>query len=1056
METELRDRLQSTLGERYTLERELGGGAMSRVFVAEQRALGRRVVIKVLSPELASGVNVERFVREIQVAARLQHPHIVPLLSAGQAAGVPYYTMPYVAGESLRSRLKRDGTLPIAHVVSVLRDVASALAYAHREGVVHRDIKPDNVLLSDGRAQVADFGLAKALDAAAPEGSLTATGIAVGTPAYMAPEQATGDPGADHRVDLYALGALAYEALTGCAPFKGPTPQAVLAAHVMKEPEPVADRRQDVPPALAALVMRCLAKQPSDRPRSADEVAGALELAASGGRLAVRPATAVASRRALARALAFYAGAFLLVAAIARAAITAVGLPEWVYPAALVVMALGLPAVLLTALVHHAARGAHAGRTPTPGSSDGGASAMAALATRARPHVTWRRTALAGALAVGTLVLFTGGYMALRAMGVGPAGSLMAAGVLGERERIIVADFRSPPADTTLGPVVAEAFRTDLAQSRNLAVFQQAAVRGILRRMQRPETARVHFTLAREMASREGLRALVDGEVVALGGSYVLSARLVAAQTGEELALFRETADDARELIPAIGRLSKQVRARVGESLRTVQRTQPLERVTTGSLDALRKYVEGSRAVGAGEFERGQRLLREAIALDTGFAMAYRRLSSELSNRRGHDAEVLVLIQKAYDHRDRLSDLERDITVGSYFWDGPSPDIDRAIEAFEAAVQRDSLATTAWNNAGALYRHKRQLARAESCLARVLRFQRATGIPVTAISYQNLASAQFEQGKVAEAERTVEQLARAAPGTPSAVSARSAIAYLKGRPDSAAAILRAALAGASSPVLRELAANRLALLAMRRGRLAEAAQLLAEARASQRARGVAAADLEGALDEVFREIAFRDRNVEALRLLDEALARHPLDPVPPLDRPFARIAELYALAGRPDRARQMLAAFDAARRGGRRFGDDWKRSHLEGMIAMAERRLAEAVAAFRAADKGSCTICELPHLARAYDEAGHADSAVAALERYLTTPFSTRLYSDATFLAPTHRRLGELYETKGDRARAAEHYAAFVGLWKDADSELQPQVREVRGRLARLQRAERP
>jgi serine/threonine protein kinase len=233
--TDLRDQLQGTLGSAYSLERELGGGGMSRVFLAEEAALGRKVVVKVLPPELTAGVNVDRFRREIQVSAKLQHPHIVPVLSTGVTGDVPYYTMPFVEGESLRARLAKSGALPVPEAVSVLRDVAKALAYAHERGVVHRDIKPDNILLTSGSATVADFGIAKAISAArsdVPNSTLTQVGTSIGTPTYMAPEQAAGDPDTDHRADLYAYGCMAYEMLAGRPPFTASSPHKLMAAHI--------------------------------------------------------------------------------------------------------------------------------------------------------------------------------------------------------------------------------------------------------------------------------------------------------------------------------------------------------------------------------------------------------------------------------------------------------------------------------------------------------------------------------------------------------------------------------------------------------------------------------------------------------------------------------------------------------------------------------------------------------------------------------------------------------------------------------------------------------
>lgn len=275
----LREDLQQTLGDAYVLEQELGGGGMSRVFVATQTALGRRVVIKVLPGEMAGQLSLERFKREISIAARLQHAHIVPLLTAGEVGGLPYFTMPLVEGESLRARLARQGELPLADAVRVLREIASALAYAHSRDVVHRDIKPDNVLLSGGAAMVTDFGVAKAVSAAgAIEGEgTTSAGIALGTPAYMAPEQATADPHVDQRADLYAWGMMAYELITGQSAFAGRSPQAMLAAQVTEVPENITRRRAGISSALANIVMRCLEKRPADRLQSADELVRALD-----------------------------------------------------------------------------------------------------------------------------------------------------------------------------------------------------------------------------------------------------------------------------------------------------------------------------------------------------------------------------------------------------------------------------------------------------------------------------------------------------------------------------------------------------------------------------------------------------------------------------------------------------------------------------------------------------------------------------------------------------------------------------------------------------------
>ena len=286
---DVRDQLQSALGSAFTIERELVGGGMSRVFVATETSLGRRVAIKVLSPELANAISAERFRREIQVVAQLQHPHIVPVHAAGDADGLLYYTMPFVEGETLRARLQRDGKMPIAETLALVIELADALSYAHGRGVVHRDIKPENVLLSGSHATLADFGVARALTVATGDGRLTTAGLVLGTPAYMAPEQIAGDSGADARADIYSLGLVAYEMLAGATPFDAKSPQALLAAHMTVAPRPLADVRSDVPPALVAVVMKCLQKDPANRPQSAAELAVELRAISSGAHPARAP-----------------------------------------------------------------------------------------------------------------------------------------------------------------------------------------------------------------------------------------------------------------------------------------------------------------------------------------------------------------------------------------------------------------------------------------------------------------------------------------------------------------------------------------------------------------------------------------------------------------------------------------------------------------------------------------------------------------------------------------------------------------------------------------------
>ncbi|HTG83330.1 MAG TPA: protein kinase, partial [Gemmatimonadales bacterium] len=270
-------RLSTALADRYRIERELGQGGMATVYLAEDLKHGRKVAIKVLRPELAAVIGAERFLAEIKTTANLQHPHILPLHDSGLADGFLFYVMPFVEGESLRQRLAREGELPVGDTLRIMSEVADALAYAHRHGVVHRDIKPDNVLLAERHALVADFGIAKAVTRATSAERLTETGMSIGTPLYMSPEQAAADPQVDHRADIYSLGVLGYEMLTGAPPFQGLSAQQVLAAKVTQEADAVAVRRPAVPPRLNEIITKCLERRPADRYPNAEELLADLE-----------------------------------------------------------------------------------------------------------------------------------------------------------------------------------------------------------------------------------------------------------------------------------------------------------------------------------------------------------------------------------------------------------------------------------------------------------------------------------------------------------------------------------------------------------------------------------------------------------------------------------------------------------------------------------------------------------------------------------------------------------------------------------------------------------
>ena len=791
-------------------------------------------------------------------------------------------------------------------------------------------------------------------------------------------------------------------------------------------------------------------KDASQRPQSASDVARYLDTVTGASGQTASPSVLLGGQVSLGKALAVYAVACVVVVILAKAAIIGIGLPDWVFPASLIAMGLGLPAVLFTAYVQRTARHAlTATPTLTPGGTPMGQGTMATMAMKASPHVSWRRTTLGGVAAVGALIVLTGAWMGMRALGIGPAASLISSGKLGDRERVILADFKSPPSDSLLGPTVTEAFRTDIGQSRNLSVMPASNVRAVLQLMQRPTNVRVDYAVAREIATREGIKAVIDGEVVALGGSYVLSARLVSAQSGEELATFRETADAAKDIIPAISRLSKDLRSKVGESLRAVPERPSLDKVTTPSLEALQRYVAATRAIEVeGDYARFEELMNQAITLDTGFAMAYRKLAIEMNNRGIQRSRVEELLQKAFDHVDRLSEAERYIMLGSYYSLGATPDDAKATSAYESLLEIDPENVTALNNLASIYHDHREYAKAEELARRAIAVQ-----PTASVFFVNLLHDQVHQGKLTEAAATIALAAQNLPRNPEVVFLRTEVDAERLFTDSAAAALDSLVKARPNDLpTRRSAEFELSSLREVNRRLARVNPGMRRRHVSSRARacGNRQASVNAVLDTAYLDYWYRGQNARALQAIERAVSLPVFDSTPPARRPYPVLVEMYSALGRNDKAQAALRAY--AQLPMAKTPNGARTVHgMNGMIARAERRYDEAITEFRAADGGSCTTCALPDLALTYDQAGNLDSALAVFSRFVSG-HATNLGVFSQYLALSHKRMGELYDQKGNADSAMTHYAQFIDLWKNADAELQPQVQKARERLRELQR----
>jgi len=975
------EHLELALGDEYRVVRELGGGGMSRVFLATEIALGRPVVIKVLTPELAAGVNLERFRREVQLAAGLQHPMIVPLLSAGEAEGLLWYTMPFVEGETLRERIQR-GVMSSRDVLPILIDVARALGAAHRKGIVHRDIKPGNILLHEQHAVVADFGVAKALTAATADSTgLTTSGLAVGTPAYMSPEQAAGDATVDGRADIYALGCVAYELLSGKPPFTDPSAARLLVAQVSQMPVPL----QQVAPVKASLshaIMCCLEKDPAMRWPSADAFADALE--------------------------------------------------EQRYTAEMPVPA---PALAQPGIRQ---------RTPTR-------SVETAPAHRSRKP--WGR-ALAGG---GALAIAIAVGVSLSSGNNGPK----AAVAFAAPQTVIVADVENRTADSTLGDLLSEALRTELQESKMVTVMTPAATGLALQRMQRPAAARVPASLAREIAVREGVPVVVEGRIQKVGNTYLVRAALIAPSDGGEQSAVQETAANEDGLIAAIGRLARRTREKLGESGTTLTALPPMERVTTTSLDALRKYTEALRLGDGGAGDRNPRreiqLLEEAVALDSNFAMAWRRLGVRLVRGDGGYSNERVVrgkaaISRAFRLRERLAPVERGLAEAAYFTDVES-NPERATTAYLAILTEQPANRIALNNLanGAL---------ANGMFERV----REYGARFVAVDSSNLEAwpwtiwGAYGTGRTDEARTARSAMRRRFTSADDVrrLDERD-LQWLSVERDWPAVdrLARRLLAGEQDMRRVDRLTQHLVGSLARRGML-NAAWRVNDSLGAQRLASTDSAEgrqwLGYAARQRYFDRAWYGRDTtgigQAIQTYRQASG---VDRWRMADRPMFNMLFDFILAGDAPGARGRFAELRAASVREKGVGalppvGSPTMASLEGQVLLAEGRPREALRLLLplAPEALRFPQPETFHIGKAYLDLGQRDSARVWLSRVTDSPDPRRAWTEASFRSRALQLLCELADTP---ARKQGWCGVLVAEWKHADPLLASIVARAKARL---------
>ncbi len=932
---DLLEPLHRSLAWRYRIERELGRGGMATVFLAEDLKHHRPVAIKVLDPELAAAIGTERFLREIETAARLNHPQILPLHDSGTAEGLLYYVMPYVEGESLRERLGREKQLLLDDALRITREVADALEYAHSQGVVHRDIKPENILISRGHAVVADFGIARAIRAAGGA-ELTSTGLMLGTPLYMSPEQAMGGGELDGRSDQYSLGCVLYEMLAGQPPFTGPTGESLVHQHLSVVPRSVTDLRPSLPAGVAQALARALAKTPADRFATLAAFAEALV-----DRRARRP-----DRRRW---------AFVGAAAVVLAAAAVVG---WAKRED------------LRALLHR----------------------------RGPPQVS-------------------------------------------KKDWIMVSEFDGPTDDPTLASAVRDLVGAALDQSAIVATVPRDQVRNALRMAGKPDSTRVDADLARELASRSSVRAVIEGRIERIGKGYSIVLRAVDADGGKVVVAASEVARNEEALIPSVGRLARRLREGLGENRGAIQanRWRTLTEAATPSFEAFRKFTRAFEFLINNDNLRAMALAKEALAIDPDFANAWGVVGYCYGNLGKRDS-ALAAFHEAQRRPERLTTSWRLFIAATLAaLEGNLP---AALSAYDEIIREDQSLYTAYNNRAWL---QAQAGRVEEALEDFRRAEEASPFgPGQMVLYGKFQTLLF-LGRIEEARRV--------GGTLQGDMGRTAPLYVAlGSNDwrGAERVTTAIEADLTAP--REVRVPAIMVLASvdaRRGSVRAAALALDRARAE----GEAAGRPNWIYPVLRARVLLAAVSGRPLGKPDAGLARDTTTPGTITRGLWAAVAGDTFAAEQAFRALRPRAASELARQGAGPL-------LLQAWLAGRARRWDEVVrllapAALQGEELGFVTdpVGRMPMrwlVAEAYERLGRADSAAAYLELVLSP---ARMYSNEQTLLGlphsfAHQRLVLLYARMGRLEEARRHWEIFTATFTRPDPEMVPLIEEARAALA--------
>jgi eukaryotic-like serine/threonine-protein kinase len=782
------------------------------------------------------------------------------------------------------------------------------------------------------------------------------------------------------------------------------------------DPAPPGDAPADPPPAPAAKPSGDAASPSASPAGSTPGSVSAHESASPWDRV---------RRARVPQLLGVYAGAGFGVLQVADIFVNRLGLPDWTFFGLLVVLVVGIPVVAATAMVQAGDK-----------------------SLRMKELFSWKNTSLAGVGAAAVLVLVVGAFMGARAMGIGPVGSLVAAGVIERDEAILIADFHSPTGDALLAGAITEAFRIDFEQSPVVRVVAPGAVRDGLLRMGLAPDSPLTGELARELALREGIKALVLGEINRVGSGSIVSVRLVAPGSEEAIVSYRETVSDDSEIIGAVDRLSSRLRERIGESLRSIRGSDPLEQVTTPSLSALRRYSQAIRALDLErDVETGIAYLEEALAEDPEFAMAWRKLGVVRSNESHPREEVNHALTRAFELSDRLTERERLLTRAAYY-NTVTGEQDRAMATYRTLLELYPAETTALNNLAVIHADRGERGQAAELLRRAIQADSSTSL-----YYTNLANQELNLDEWDAARQTVEALQRRFPDMLAAEHLMARITWASGDFSGAEAALRRLL---DHP--RSLSGDRmdslygLTALTMLQGRAEEAFRHMARVREELERSGGAMGPGQDLQLRSYYLLLMEQDTARAVQLVDGFLAGEGIPDEAAFEGAHLQAASFYLNAGQVERGREWLEGHD--RIVGNAAPLPWVPAVRASTGAMLRFHEGDHAGAIEWAQR---TVREQPDdpdrrygLAYFHDLSGAADSALVHYEAYLDTPAALRMQNEYFTTPRVLERLGQLHEALGNRERAREFHLRFAELWQGADPPLQPRVERARARAAAL------